>query len=108
MTTSTQTTRPTKTATRQTTRNDLDRIEAAATPWWTQLPTVAMMCFTVSVAPFKLLALVADTAVSLCFLAIFGAVGLWYLGYIPDQTVANALGSVGTRLLAILEGTGLL
>jgi hypothetical protein len=41
-------------------------------------------------------------------MAVFGTVGLWYIGYIPDQTVAEVLGSVGQRLLGILEGTGLL
>jgi hypothetical protein len=67
-----------------------------------------MTCLTVIAAPFKALAIVADTAVSLCFLAVFGALGLWYTGYIPDEEVAQVLGAVGQRLLAILEGTGLL
>jgi hypothetical protein len=67
-----------------------------------------MTCLTVASPPLKLNALAADTAVSLCFLAVFGSVGLWYAGYIPDQTVADILGSIGERLLAILEGTGLL
>lgn len=108
MTTSPQTPRPAKAPPRSSARNDLNRIEATGSPWWANAPSVAMTCLTVAVAPFKLLALAADTAVSLCFLAVFGAVGLWYTGYIPDQTVADILGSVGERLLSILEGTGLL
>lgn len=89
-------------------RNDLDRIESTGNPWWTQAPSVAMACFSVAMAPFRFLALAADTAVSLSFIAVFGAVGLWYTGYIPDQTVADILGNLGGRLLAILEGSGLL
>lgn len=108
MTTPSQAPRPAKTPARSSARNDLDRIEATGTPWWAHAPSVAMTCATVIAAPFRALALVADTAVSLCFLAVLGSVGLWYAGYIPDQTVAQILGSVGERLLAILEGTGLL
>ncbi|MBY3155524.1 hypothetical protein HFO56_24665 [Rhizobium laguerreae] len=108
MTNPSQTPRPAKTPARSSARNDLDRIEATGNPWWAQAPSVAMTCLTVTVIPLKLLALAADTAVSVCFLAVFGSVGLWYIGYIPDQTVAEVLGSVGQRLLGILEGTGLL
>ncbi|MDW9481201.1 hypothetical protein GOB57_21380 [Sinorhizobium meliloti] len=108
MTSSPHPPRPAKTPPRSSARNDLDRIEATGTPWWAHAPSVAMTCLTIVAAPFRLLALAADTAVSLCFLAAFGIVGLWYAGYIPDQAVADFLGSVGERLLSILEGTELL
>jgi hypothetical protein len=88
--------------------NDLNRIEAASAPWWTTAPSVAMNCVAVAVAPFNLLSRLASTAVDLCFLAVVGAIALWWTGYIPQETVVALLGEAGTRILGILEGAGLL
>lgn len=100
--------KPIKIAPRSSAKDDLVRIEAAGVAWWATAPSVMMICLSVATAPFRALAIAADAAVSLIFLGVFGAVALWYAGYIPDETVAQALGHVGTRLLAIAEATGII
>lgn len=107
MTSANQTQRPPKAVTRSSARNDLDRIETAGTAWWANAPTIAMTCLSVSVAPFKLIAAAADFALSLAFLSIFAAIGLVYMQVIPDTAVAALLNEVGTRMLGILETSGL-
>ena len=107
MTSAIQTPRPAKTPARSSARNDLNRIEAAGIPWWAHAPSVAMTCFTVAVAPLKFLASAADFALSLAFLSIFAVIGLVYCKVIPDTAVAAVLNEVGTRILGILETSGL-
>jgi len=89
-------------------RPDLDRIVAAGRPWWAEAPDVAAKCLSLAFAPVRYAALAAEAAVSLAFVAVFGTVGLWWTGYIPDEVVASYLGQVGDRALAILQASGLL
>lgn len=96
-----------KSAPRSSARNDLDRIEATGSPWWAQAPATAMMCLRIAVAPVKFLDAAADMAVKLSFLAVIGAITLWYLKVIPETVVSAALNDVGTRILGILEASGL-
>ena len=106
--TSTPQARPDRPRVKSSARNDLNRIESTGSPWWTQAPAVALACAAIATAPLRLLAAVADTAVSLAFLAAFGSVALWYTGYIPDDTVAAFLGEIGVRLLSVVENADLI
>jgi len=87
-------------------RPDLERVAAASRPWWAEAPDVAAKCLALAFAPIRYAALVAETAVSLAFLAVFGAAALWWAGYIPDTVVAQYLGQAGERALAILQASG--
>lgn len=100
--------RPAPQKRQQTVRPDLERIADNVRPWWTEAPDVAAKCLTLAFAPVRYAALAAEFAVSLCFLSVFGAAGLWWLGYIPDETVAHYLGVVGDRGLRILQASGVL
>ena len=87
-------------------RPDLDRVAAASRPWWAEAPDVAAKCLALAFAPVRYAALAAEAAVSLAFVAVFGAIGLWWTGYIPDAVVAHYLGQAGDRALAILQASG--
>lgn len=89
-------------------RPDLDRIVTAGRPWWADAPDVAAKCLTLAFAPVRYAALVAEAIVSLVFVALFGVVGLWWAGYIPDAVVASYLGQLGDRALAILQASGII
>jgi hypothetical protein len=100
-----QSARPTA---RTSARADLNRIESASRPWWTELPRVASLCAALIVAPARIFAVAAETAVNVAFLAAIGTLALWYFRFIPDAAVAAVLGQIGDRALGILEGSGLL
>lgn len=89
-------------------RPDLDRIVAVGRPWWAEAPDVAAKCLSLAFAPVRYAAMAAEAAVSLAFLAVIGAIALWWTGYIPDEVVAGYLGQVGDRALAILQASGAL
>lgn len=89
-----------------TVRPDLDRVAAAARPWWAEAPDVAAKCLSLAFAPVRYAVMAAEAAVSLAFLAVFGAISLWWAGYIPDEVVAHYLGQAGERALAILQASG--
>lgn len=92
----------------QSVRPELERIADNGRPWWAEAPDVAAKCLTLAFAPVRYAAMAAEVAVSLCFLAVFGAIGLWWMGYISDDTVAHYLGIVGDRGLHILQSSGVL
>lgn len=81
---------------------------AAAKPWWGETFGVAATCLIILVAPLKIATQIAEAAVALAFLTVFGAIGLWYVGYIPDEEVARVLGQLGDRGLAILQASGII
>lgn len=89
-------------------RPDLERIAAATRPWWAEAPDVAAKCLALAFAPLRFAAIAAEAAVSLAFVAVFGAAALWWAGYIPDAVVAAYLGQLGDRALAILQASGVL
>lgn len=89
-----------------TVKADLARISDSSRPWWAEAPDVAWKCALVAVAPFRALAMALEMAVSAAFVAVFGAAALWWVGYIPDETVAAVLADVGGRVLAVLRETG--
>lgn len=70
-------------------------------PWWAAAPTVASLCATLALLPFRALAVVAETVLAVATLALVGGVAAWYVGWLDDATVAQALRPVGERLLAI-------
>lgn len=92
----------------QSVRPELERVADAVRPWWAEAPDVAAKCLSLAFAPLRYAALVVEMAVSLCFLAVFGAIALWWTGYIPDETVAHYMGVVGDRALHILRASGVL
>ena len=87
---------------------DLRRIEAVGRPWWAEAPRTFLSALHVFLMPFRAVAAVADAVVSFTFVAVIAAVAGVLSGYIPDETVANVLGAVGDKLLAILQSSGLL
>lgn len=95
-------------AQRPSARADLNRIESAASPWWAQLPQVAMICFQIAAAPFRVAAAVTSFAVEAAFLSVFAAIALVYFHYIPDAQVSAFIGGLGNRALAIVQNSGLI
>jgi ABC-type multidrug transport system permease subunit len=93
---------------RSTARADLNRIESAGVPWWFHSLAVFKTCAAVAVAPFRIAAGFAEAAVNVTFVVVFGSIGLWLAGYIPDAAVSALVNALGTRVLAILQGSGLL
>lgn len=89
-------------------RNEFSRLEGAASPWWAAAPTVAWQCIQVAILPLRLFVLAAEAVVAASFAGIIVAVALWWKGYIPDSLVAEHLGAVGSRLLGIIQSSGIL
>jgi hypothetical protein len=99
---------PPKAQPRSSATGDLRRIEAVGRPWWAEAPRAFLAVGQVFLLPFRAAAATADAIVSFTFVAIIAAIAGVLTGYIPDATVANVLGVVGDRLLAILQSSGLL
>jgi hypothetical protein len=81
---------------------------AAGRPWWAETFNVAAVCLKVFVAPLRIASQVAEAAVAIAFVGVFGALAAWYLGIIPDEQVAKLLGELGGRGLAIIQASGVL
>jgi hypothetical protein len=81
---------------------------AAGRPWWAETFNVAAICLKVFVAPLRIASQVAEAAVAIAFVGVFGALAAWYLGIIPDEQVAKLLGELGGRGLAIIQASGVL
>ena len=89
-------------------RNEFNRLEAASLPWWSQALPVLVACVSFAVMPLKLAVLAAEAVVAFAFAGLAAAVAAWWLGYIPDATVAQQMGILGERLLRIVESSGLI
>lgn len=89
-------------------RPELRRVEASGASWWAATPSVFAICASAAYFPFRALATIADLAVSLVFLSVVGTVAAWWLGYIPDATVARYAGALGARIISIAQHAGLL
>lgn len=104
--------RPLSSVPRKPTANPVEALTntsaAAGRPWWAETFSVAVTCGRIMVAPLKIAASIADAAVACAFLGIFGLIGLWWMGYIPDEEVAKVLGQLGDRGLAIIQASGIL
>lgn len=92
----------------QTVKPDLNRIASVGRPWWSEAPEIAHKCLVLIFSPFRFAAMALDMLVSLVFLSFFGVIGLWWLGYISDATVAHFIGSLGNRVLSIIQSSGVL
>lgn len=84
------------------------RAAETASPWWFSAPKVLLTCGRVAFLPFTLAVKVAELAMATVILGIVAVGGAWYLGYITDKNVVDALKPVGDRLLAMVQGAGLL
>lgn len=80
--------------------------QAAVTPWWWMAPSVAYYCAVAAFFPFKIVVYLAEVAIAGAIVAVFGTIGAWYMGYIPDQTVAAYANEIGTKILAIVQAAG--
>jgi hypothetical protein len=87
---------------------EFNRIEAASTPWWANAFSVFSTCVTLAILPFRMVVLAAEAIVALTFAGLIAVVYLWYNGMIPDSTVTELLGSLGNRLIGIIENSGLI
>lgn len=77
-------------------------------PWWGKFPDILWKCSLVVISPIRFALFIADAVVSLTFVALIGAIGLWYFGYIPDALIAKYVGDLGNRIISILNATGVL
>lgn len=89
-------------------RSEFNRLEAASTPWWAQSFAVMSRCVDLAILPFRVFVLAAEAVVAVTFAALIVTGYLWYTKVIPDTVVVDVLTSVGTRLLAIVEASGLI
>lgn len=87
-------------------RSELNLVAASGRSWWHDLPSVAGRCVSLIFAPIKILAMLLDIMVSMVFLSFFGALGLWWMGYIPDAVVVNLVSGLGDKVLAIIQSSG--
>ena len=92
----------------QTVKSDLNRIASVGRPWWSEAPEIAHKCLVLIFAPFRFAVMALDMLVSMVFLSFFGLIGLWWLGYISDSTVAHFIGALGNRVLSIIQSSGVL
>lgn len=89
-------------------KSELEKIVAVGRPWWSEAPDVVHKCLTLIFAPIRLLALLLDIIVSMAFISFFGAIALWWFGYISDEFVAKFISSLGDRVLSIIQSSGVL
>lgn len=89
-------------------REELSRIEAASSPWWAALPSVASKCAAAVIAPFRLVVLAAEAVVAVTFAGAIAVAAAWWTGRISDQAVAEVMGAVGKRLLSIAQSSGVI
>jgi hypothetical protein len=86
----------------------IDAGTAVSKPWWAESFSVAVFCFKALYLPIRLIGDIANTLVALAFVMVFGVVGLFVAGYIPDAVVVKYLGLLGDRILSIVQSSGLL
>lgn len=84
------------------------RLQEASTPWWAHSFDVLFKCLSLALLPFRMAVLAAEALVAFAFAALIVAAYLWYQGTIPDTVVASFLGSLGERLLGIIEAAGIM
>ena len=89
-------------------RQAVDRLREAQSPWYFDVPRVLMACLRLSFAPFALLVKLAELCTSLIVLGIVAIGAAWYLGYITDADVIEAVKPLGDRLLSMVQSAGLL
>lgn len=87
---------------------EFNRLEAASTPWWAHTFSVLARCVTLAVLPFRMAVLAAEAVVAFTFAGLVVAAFLWYKEIIPDSAVTELLVSLGNRLIAIIENSGLI
>ncbi len=77
--------------------------------WWlARLPGRVLTFLGLVTVPVRALAMLLDMAVSLCILALVGTGWAWWTGRITDDQVAEVMGVLGERMLAILSKSGVL
>lgn len=81
---------------------------ASPAPWWFAAPGIAVQAFHAFFLPFKLVVWACEIVVSLTFTAMVGSIGLWWIGWIPDEAVRGAITGLADRLQGILKGAGLM
>ncbi len=83
-------------------------VDAGSRPWWAETLSVFRLCVLAIYMPIRVISEVSSALVSLAFLAVLAAIGLWYAGYIPDAVVVKYLSIVGDRLFGIVKNSGLI
>lgn len=77
--------------------------------WWlSRLPGRILAFLGLVTVPVRALALILDMAVSVCVLSVVATGWAWWTGRITDEQVAQVLGTLGDRMLAILSKSGVL
>lgn len=84
-------------------RGIVTELPIVARPWWYAAPAVLLGCAMVIRAPFRILADVAELAVSLAVLAALGLGAAWYTGHVKDEDVVAALRPVGAKILGMVQ-----
>lgn len=84
-------------------RGIVSELPIVARPWWYDAPSVLLGCARVIRAPFRILADVAELAVSLAVLATIALGAAWYTGHVKDEDVVAALRPVGTKILGMVQ-----
>lgn len=86
----------------------IDANSSAGKPWWSEALGVFVICCKAAYLPLRLIGEIANTLVALAFIGVFGIVGMFIAGYIPDAVVVKYLSMVGDRILSIVQSSGLL
>lgn len=89
-------------------KSEFNRLEAASTPWWSHSFMVFSKCLELAVLPFRMFVLAAEAVVAVTFASLIIAGYLWYTKVIPDNFIVEILSSVGTRLITIIETSGII
>ena len=87
----------------------VSRTCTGSAPWWPlMIPGRIWFVACVLSAPFRVLALVMEMALTALVLGMAGCVWAWWTHRITDDDVAGVVGMAGERILSILSKAGIM
>lgn len=78
------------------------------TPWVFSAPRILMACIKVALAPLHLVVLLSELVMAALILGVVALAAGWWLGFVTDAQVLDAVRPIGERLLSMVQSLGYL